>query len=298
MNHVRDTLMSSRSAVLVVCALLCSTVARAQDQHEVDQGNGFKGPVGLQLYSMRGQLAKDIPGTLGRVHDFGITYVELAGTYGMSPEKFKGQLDAAGLTPVSGHFSYEQLRDHLGDVVREAKTFALRYAGCAWIPRHEPFDEEACREAASVFNRAGAALAAEGVKFFYHTHGYEFRPLKGGTMFDLLMSETNPDSVCFEMDIFWVVHAGQDPVKLFERYGSRFALMHLKDMRKGTPTGLFTGSSDVNNDVSLGAGTINLPSALKAARTAGVKWYFIEDESPASADQIPKSLQYLEHVKF
>jgi len=74
--------------------------------------------------------------------------------------------------------------------------------------------------------------------------------------------------------------------------------MHLKDMKKETPTGLFTGSSDVSNDVRLGAGIINLPATLKAARKAGVKWYFIEDESPALTDQIPKSLRYLENVRF
>ena len=298
MDIVRHTLIHSRSILLAAGVLFSSTVAQAQEPHEIGQGPAFKGPVGLQLYSLREQLAKDIPGSLGRVRDFGIRYVELAGTYGMSPDKFRGELEAAGLTPVSGHFSYEQFRDHLGDVIREAKAFGLRYVGCAWIPHQEPFDEKTCRDAASVFNRAGAALAAEGMKFFYHTHGYEFRPVKGGTLFDLLISETKPDSVCFEMDIFWMVHAGQDPVRLFDRYGSRFQLMHLKDMRKGTPTGLFTGSTDVANDVSLGAGTIGLPAALKAARTAGVKWYFIEDESPASADQIPKSLRYLENVKF
>ncbi len=296
MNHVSHTLMLSRSAILAAFTLLCLTVAGAQEPHKVDQGLSFKGPVGLQLYSLRAQLAKDIPGSLGRVLNFGIRYLELAGTYTMSPDRFKRQLDTAGLIPVSGHFSYERFRDHLEDVIREAKTFGLQYVGCAWIPG--PFDEQTCREAASVFNRAGAALAAEGMKFFYHIHGYEFRPMKGGTLFDLLISTTKPDLVCFEMDIFWAVHAGQDPVKIFERYGSRFELMHLKDMKKGTPTGLFTGSSDVGNDVSLGAGMINLPAALKAARKAGVKWYFVEDESPASADQIPKSLRYLENVKF
>jgi sugar phosphate isomerase/epimerase len=284
--------------LIAAVALLCPALSGAQELHEADQGTGFKGRVGLQLYSLREQLAKDIPGSLGRVRGFGITYVELAGTYGLSPDKFRGQLDSAGLTPVSGHFSYEQFRDHLGDVIREARAFGLRYAGCAWIPHKEPFDEKTCREAVAVFNRAGAALAAEGIKFFYHTHGYEFRPMGDGTLFDLLISGTKADSVCFEMDIFWMVHAGQDPVRLFERYGSRFQLMHLKDMKKGTPTGLFTGSSDVANDVSLGAGTIDLPAALKAARTAGVKWYFIEDESPAAADQIPQSLRYLENLRF
>lgn len=298
MNLVRHILFHSRFFLLAAAVLLCSTAARAQEGHETGQGPVFKGPVGLQLYSLREQLAKDVPGSLRTVRGFGIRYVELAGTYGMSPDGFRRELDSAGLVPVSAHFSYEQFRDHLGDVIREAAAFSLRYVGCAWIPHQEPFDEKTCREAAMVFNRAGAALAARGMKFFYHTHGYEFRPMKEGTLFDLLIAETKPDSVCFEMDIFWMVHAGQDPVMLFDRYGSRFQLMHLKDMRKGTPTGLFTGSSDVANDVPLGAGTINLPAALKAARTAGVKWYIIEDESPASTEQIPQSLRYLENVKF
>jgi len=298
MNLVRNTLIHTRSLCFAAGVFLCLNAARAQEARETGHGTGFKGAVGLQLYSLRAQLGKDIPGSLRKVHDFGIRYVELAGTYGMTPEKFKKQLDSAGLVPVSAHFSYEQFRDNIGEVIHQARVFGLRYVGCAWIPHKDTLEENACREAASVFNRAGAALAAAGMKFFYHTHGYEFRPVRGGTLFDMLISGTNPDSVCFEMDVFWMVHAGQDPVRLFGRYGSRFQLMHLKDMKKGTPTGLFNGSSDVNNNVPLGTGTIEIPAVLKAAASAGVKWYFIEDESSASVDQIPKSLRYLENVKF
>jgi len=134
MNLVCRTLIHSRFILLAAGILLGSTAAKAQQPHEVGKGPAFKGPVGLQLYSLREQLAKDVPGSLGRVHEFGIRYVELAGTYGMSPDRFRRELDSAGLTAVSGHFSYELFRDHLGDVVREAKTFGLRYAGCAWIP--------------------------------------------------------------------------------------------------------------------------------------------------------------------
>ena len=123
-----------------------------------------------------------------------------------------------------------------------------------------------------MFNRAGEALAKHGLKFFYHTHGYEFLPYGNGTLFDLLMSETKPDLVHFQMDVFWIVHPGQDPVKLFEKYGSRFQLMHLKDMKQGTPTGLFTGHSEVTNNVPLGA-SARWPAILKA-RKSGVKWYF------------------------
>jgi sugar phosphate isomerase/epimerase len=100
------------------------------------------------------------------------------------------------------------------------------------------------------------------------------------------------------MDIFWIVHPGQSPARLLEKYGKRWELMHLKDMKQGTPTGLLTGHSDVTNDATLGTGKIDLNSALHAAKKAGVKWYFIEDESPVSERQIPESLKYLEQVRF
>lgn len=253
--------------------------------------------VGLQLYSLRDQFKKDVPQTLDQVRAFGITNVELAGTYGVAPAKFKELLDARQLKAISGHFSYEQCRDDIEAVARDAKLLGLEYAGCAWIPHKDPFDEKTCREAAAVFNRAGEALAKHGIKFFYHTHGYEFLPYRDGTLFDLLMAETNPEYVHIEIDVYWIVHPGQDPVKLLEKYGKRFALMHVKDMKRGTPGG-FTGQSDVTNNVTLGEGIIDWPLVLRAAKKAGVKWYFIEDESPTSIAQIPQSLRYLEKLKF
>ena len=260
-------------------------------------GPSFKGPVGLQLYSLRDQFKKDVPGTLDQVKAFGIKYVETAGTYGVAPDKFRQMLDERGLKAVSGHFSYEKCRDQIEDVAAEAKILGLEYVGCAWIPHKDPFDEKTCRDAAAVFNRAGEALAKHGIKFFYHTHGYEFLPYGNGTLFDLLMSETKPEFVHFQMDVFWVVQPGQDPVKLFAKYGNRFESMHLKDMKQGTPSD-FTGHADVTNDVPLGAGTIDLPAVLKAAKKSGVKWYFLEDESPSVITQVPQSLNFLEKVKF
>ena len=291
-------LLRSALSLLGLVALICSANTNALDQHSTGTGPSFKGPVGLQLYSLRDQFAKDVPATLDQVRSFGIEYVELAGTYNLAPEKFKAMLDAKGLKPVSGHFSYEQFRDQVEDVARDAKTLGLQYVGCAWIPHNDKFDEKTCREAIKVFNRAGEALAKHGLKFFYHTHGYEFQPHGKGTLFDLMMAETKPAFVRYQMDVFWIVHPGQDPVKLFEKYGSRFELMHVKDMKKGTPTGLLTGSSDVNNDVTVGTGVMNWPAILKAARKAGVKWYFLEDESQSVVEQIPQSLRYLEQVKF
>ena len=285
-------------SVLLGClALTLSTkVDTAGQSFSGSIGPRFEGRVGLQLYSLREQFKRDVPGTLDQVRAFGITNVELAGTYGVTPGKFKEQLDARQLKAIAAHFSYEQCRDHIEDVAREAKLLGLEYAGCAWIPHKDPFDEKTCREAAAVFNRAGEALAKHGIKFFYHTHGYEFLPHGDGTLFDLLMAETKSEYVRIEMDVFWVVHPGQDPVKFLEKFGKRIDLMHVKDMKRGTPRG-FNGQSDVTNNVALGEGIIDWPDVLRAAQKAGVKWYFIEDESPESVVQIPRSLRYLENLR-
>ncbi len=280
----------------LVC-LAAATVAAAAER-SVGIGPKFKGPVGLQLYSLRADFARDVPSTIATVKGLGFKNVELAGTYDLTPEKFREQLIASGLKPVSGHFSYERYRDDAAGVARDAKTLGLEYAGCAWIPHDGPFTEQKCREAIGVFNHAGEVLAKSGIKFFYHNHGYEFQRFGDGTLLDLLMAETKPRWVHFEMDIFWVVHPGQDPVKLLERYGNRWALAHLKDMKKGVKTGELTGQTDVTNDVALGVGQMDIPAILKAAKKAGVKYYFIEDESPSVHAQLPVSLHYLENISW
>jgi sugar phosphate isomerase/epimerase len=261
-------------------------------------GPSFKGPLGLQLYSLREQFKRDVTGTLDEVKRWNITYAEVAGTYDLPVDKFKQELASRGIQPIGAHFGYERYRDDAEGVAAEAKALGLKYAGCAWIPHEGDFNEKTCREAISVFNKAGEIMAKHGLKFFYHVHGYEFQPHGQGTLLDLLISETDPKVVSYEMDIFWIVFPGQDPVKLFEKYGSRWELAHLKDMRKGTQTGSLSGGTDVKNDAALGAGLMDMPAILRAAKKAGVKWYFIEDESPWSEKQIPQSIKYLEEVKF
>jgi len=273
------------SSALSVLILTAATAAPVDPAH-----------IGLQLYSLRNQLTADVPGTLAEIKSWGITNVELAGTYNLTPEQFKAQLAAQGLNAFSGHFPYDRLRDDVEGVARDAQTLGLKYVGCAWIPHDDgrPFDEKTLREAIAVFNAAGEALAKHGLSFFYHVHGYEFQPCPDGTLFDVLMRETNPKFVNFQMDVFWIVHPGQDPVTLLKKYGKRWQLMHVKGMRDSTPTGLLTGHSAVTNDVALGTGKIDYPPILQAARKAGVKWYVIEDESPSSEQQIPRSYHYLE----
>lgn len=259
----------------------------------------FDGPTGLQLYSLRSQFKlKGVPSTLDTVKSFGVKEVELAGTNGMKPEQFRAELEKRGLVPVSSHFPYGRYKTDLDAVVAEAKALGLKYAGCAWIDHKDDFDEMECKEAIATFNRAGEALAKEGITFFYHCHGYEFQPFEKGTLFDLLLTQTKPEYVSYEMDVLWVVFPGQDPVKLLEKYGDRWKLMHLKDLKKGVATGSLTGKTDTDNDVSIGAGQMNWPAILSAAKKVGIQHYFIEDESSTSETQIPQSLEFLKTVKW
>jgi sugar phosphate isomerase/epimerase len=291
--------MKSSRFVFAACvsALALGLLAGCTTPRTAGTGASFKGPLGLQLYSLRGDFAKDVPGTMAKVREFGFKYVELAGTYNMTAENFLALLKSNELTAVSGHFSYDMYRTNAQGVAQQARALGLKYAGTAWIPHQGEFDEKEARDAAAVFNNAGKVLGAHGIKFFYHTHGYEFQPHKDGTLFDLMMTETDPKFVRYQMDTLWIVHPNQDPVKLLNKYGSRFELMHVKDMKKGTERNL-TGKSNVNNDVEVGTGEMNWPGILEAARRAGVKWYFIEDEADDVKQHIPGTLKFLENVKF
>jgi len=293
-----SSLVWALAGVLALTSAIAPARAGGSEKGRAGLGPSFKGPIGLQLYSLRDLFKNDVPGTLEKVRAMGFRNVELAGTYGMAADQFKSLLTRHGLRPVAGHFPYEQFRNNPEAVARETKALGMKYAGCAWIPHEGDFDDAECREAIDVFNKAGQVLARHGLRFFYHVHGYEFQPRGEETLFDRMMRETKPKWVTFEMDIFWVAFPGQDPVKLLEKYGRRWQLLHLKDMRKGLATGSLTGGTDVTNDVALGAGQIDLPPLLRAAKRAKVKWYVIEDESPAVEQQLPVSLRYLETVRF
>ncbi len=266
---------------------------------DVGTGNSFKGPVGLQLYSLRAQFtANGVPKTLDTVKQFGIKYAELAGTYNLTPEQLKAQLAERGIKAVSGHFPYKRFKDEPEAVALEAKALGLEYAGCAWADHKGALDLAQTREIVGVFNKAGAVLAKHGLKFFYHCHGFEFEKNGDGTLMDVLITETDPKLVSFQMDILWVVFPGQDPAKLLAKYPDRWKLIHLKDLKKGVATGSLAGKTDVSNDVAIGTGQMDWTSILAAAKKAGVKYYFIEDESPTSEAQIPQSLKFLEKVSF
>jgi sugar phosphate isomerase/epimerase len=277
-----------------------ASTTRATGQ-EIRLRGDFAGPLGVQLYSVRGAMRTDVPGTLARVRALGFQEVELAGTYGMNAPAFRQLLDQHGLRATSMHAGYERLRDSLPAVLAEAKALGVQYVGTAWIPHPQgPMTVERAREAAADFTRWGRAAREQGVRFFYHIHGYEFVPGTNGLVpMDVLMSETDAQAVWFELDTFWAAHPGADPAALLRKYPARWRLMHLKDMKRGTPTGVHTGSAPPDEtEVPVGTGQIDFRAVLQAAKAAGVEKYYVEDETAEPFATIPRSVRWLEQVRF
>jgi sugar phosphate isomerase/epimerase len=257
----------------------------------------FKGPLAVQLWSFRNDFSKDVPGTLKRVRELGFTYVELAGYYQMTAKQFRAELDKVGLKAISMHIEYEAARDRIVQVINDAKVLGVQDVGVPWIK--SLFTRQDCLKAIDVFNQAGRKLAANGLRFFYHIHGYEFVPDEGGkeTLFDLLMTKTNPRFVSMQLDTFHVAYPGQDPAKLIEKYPGRFISLHLKDIRKDV-VGDNSGDFKDEDGRPVGQGKINWPEVLRAAHKEGVKWYIIEDETRNVWEAVPESMRYLKTVKF
>lgn len=256
----------------------------------------FSQTIGVQLYSFRNELPKDVPGTLEKISKMGVTELEGGDTYGMPLAEFKALLQKNKLKVVSVGADFKKLREDPQASVEQAKKFGAKYVMVAWIPHGETFTIDDAKNAVEVFNNAGKILKENGISLCYHAHGYEFLPYEDGTIFDYMVKHMNPEYANFEMDVFWVKHPGHDPVALLKKYPGRFPLMHLKDRQPGTE-GNQKGHVDVETNVVLGSGDVGIADIMRAARKAGVKHYFIEDESSRSMEQVPKSLAFLKTVK-
>lgn len=260
----------------------------------------FHDHLGLQLWSLRDQTKESTTKALDLAVSFGFTEVETAGTGSLSVADFAKELQARKLTVVAAHASYDALTKDAAKVIADAKTLGAKYIVVPWLPHNKEtgLTAEVARRAVADFNTWGAACKAAGLQFGFHPHGFEFKAGPDGvTPFDIIARETSPELVTFEMDVFWVVLPGQDPVKLLEKYSGRWQLMHVKDLRKGAVIGIHTGSAPPTDKVAVGDGQVDWPAVLAAAEKAGVKHYFIEDESVQPLKDIPASLRYLKSLK-
>lgn len=248
-------------------------------------------PLGLQLYSLRDLLPKDFDGTLKAIAAAGYTEVEAAGYYAMSAQEFKQSVDAAGLHCVSGHYPLDMLGPNLENVVKYASELGLQYIVCsspslkdpsrvkvspkspeyheAWV---QAFTLDDWKWNAQQFNEIAARVKGYGMKFGYHNHTTEFH--KAGKLlgYDVLIQQTDPELVTFEMDCGWVAVAGYSPVEYLTKYPTRISMLHVKDF-------------DLKNrkepllSTELGHGTIDYRAIFEAAKKGGhVTHYFVEQE--------------------
>jgi sugar phosphate isomerase/epimerase len=247
--------------------------------------------IGVQLFSVRDALAKDFPGTLQRVAAIGYRQVEAAGFYNHGAPEVKQMMADSGLQCVSAHYSLADLLKSPDAIIVYAKTLGLEYVICSapWAanPAHlEKYPGGAWQGIlhamtlddwkwnADQFNQMGRRMQEAGLKFGYHNHTMEFRNESGRTGYRILLEDTDPHCVTFELDCGWAIAAGQDPAKMLRLHPGRFSMLHLKDL-KPAPAG--TEPSD-RVSTEIGLGTVHFLPLFEAARTSGVRHYFVEQE--------------------
>jgi sugar phosphate isomerase/epimerase len=257
----------------------------------------FNKPFGLEIYSLRFELQKNVPEAIALMKNMEFKDVEVSGYYGSTPKAFFSELKKNGLTCSSMIFDYGRFQTDLQGIIREVKLFGAKYAGIGWIPHDKPFDLQSAGKVVKDFNDFGSKLKKTGIKFFYHPHGYEFDYFEPDSCYqDYIMVNTNPKDVCFELDPFWIKYSGVDPLWYVKKYPGRFELVHLKDLRHYVP-GNLTGSASDNTSVPLGKGQIDFPPLLREAVKQGITHFYIEDESKNAVNQVPQSIEYLKSLK-
>lgn len=251
---------------------------------------------GVQAYTFRNSFPKGVAATLDSIKAMGFTEIEGMGG-DVTPEEYRQLCDERGIKIPSTGAGYDQLVKDPQAVANTARILGAKYVMTAWIPhKRGEFNLDNARKAVEDFNAAGKVLKENGITFCYHVHGFEFQPHENGTLLDYIIKNTNPEYVSFEMDILWTHFGGGDPVALLKKYGERWKLLHIKDLKKGTPKDL-TGGTSQENDVTLGTGEIDIEGVIREANKIGIKHFFIEDESSRVNTQVPQSIAYLKSLK-
>jgi len=253
--------------------------------------------VGLQLYSLRAQLPTDVQGTIAKVAKAGYKEVETYGYslkdkyWGLDPKAFKDLLNANGLTAPSGHYGMDKFlgtgdAEELKSYIEAANIIGSTYIVVPYLGDGLRKSEDDWKKIAVRLNEASAICKAAGLKLGYHNHNFEFTKIGETTGYEILLKGTDPEAVQFEMDLYWVVRSGNDPVKLFTAYPGRFPMWHVKDMDKVDNT--------INTEV--GTGTIDFKTIYKSAQLAGLKHLIVEQEN-FSLDPYKSIKQSADYIK-
>ena len=241
----------------------------------------------LQLYTVRERTAQDFLGTLRQVAEMGYPAVEFAG-YGNTPvREVRRALDEYGLRGVSAHVPFSSLENSPQQALEELQTLGCEHCVVPGIPEERRSTADQVRRLAGTFNELGGRCREQGLRFGYHNHAYEFEPLDGGNMFELIARNTDPELVSLELDIFWAYYGGADPVELIQRHKGRMPLLHVKDM----------ADDEQRSDAPVGEGILPYSTYLAAGAEAGAQVYIVEQDHPRNAmEDVRTSLRNLEEL--
>lgn len=252
--------------------------------------------IGLQLYTVRDKIQQDLKSTLEKVAKIGYNSVEAAGYnasdstfYGMALKPFVGLLNNLGMPLYSSHTVFEL--DSAEKVIGDAAAAGAKYIIYPYLADQFRTNLDGWKATAEKFNKMGEIARKNGIQFGYHNHNFEFVKTEDQIPYDLLLSQTDPSLVTFEMDLYWVVRGGQNPVDYFKKYPGRFQLWHVKDMVK----------TDDMFFAPVGSGRIDFASIFAEKGTAGMKYFFVEQDSFKDLDpmeSIEMSYNYLNQAKF
>ena len=240
--------------------------------------------ISLQLYTVREETARDMPGTLRRISEIGYPAVELAGYGDLSVGDLGDVLGDLGLRVSGSHVPYESWDTDPEAVVADMRTLGCAHAVVPMAPPDQREDEASVARFAENLNRWGELCRGDDVTLSYHNHDFEFAPLGGSTMWDVLVRETDPQLVQLELDLYWIKYGGADPESVLRDVGDRVSLVHLKDM----------APDDTRSDLPVGEGTLPWTQLLEVADAAGVEWFIAEQDNPRDAlEDVKTSLQHL-----
>jgi sugar phosphate isomerase/epimerase len=235
---------------------------------------------GMTLYTVRDQMDKEPAETLKEVAEIGYKYIEVTGYkdgkfHGMAPEEFKNFLSGLGLTAISSHNGAVTL-DNAEKMIADVKAAGIKYFVIPVPPMgHFSFDAETqtlhmseeVEEVTNIINAIGEKCKAAGISLLYHNHDFEFKPNKSGIVpIDYFLENTDPETVNFQLDLYWITKAGADPLAYFEKYPGRFKMWHVKDM------------DEQGRFAPVGTGTIDFKRILAKKEQSGMEYYIVEQD--------------------
>ena len=253
-----------------------------------------KNTIGLQLYTLRDTIGNDPKGILDKVASYGYKELETYGygdgkIFGIDFTEFCKHAKGLGMSVVSGHYGLDKIKgDTWQKAVEDAKKNGQKYMVVPYIDESQRKSIDDYKKICADLNSAGEVCNKNGIRFGYHNHAFEFETVDGQVPFDVMLKELDPKKVGMEMDIYWVVNAGQDPIKYFTQYPGRFEQWHVKDMDK----------NDRNRNADVGTGSIDYKSLFAKAKLAGMKHWYVEQESYPGApiDSVAASAKYLKSL--